>query len=133
MELKKLLDMQKETNVNSDLKILPPYYFMIESSQGIISYCGVLDFTSDEDIVLIPNFILNQMGINGSDFIKIKYIGNIPKCSFVILEPQDKFIFENSGYSVILQEILQQLQQERLLMLLSPEQSKIIQEPFLLT
>lgn len=103
---KKGIDLKIETNVNSDLKILPPYYFMIESSQGIISYCGVLDFTSDEGIVLIPNFILNQMGINGSDFIKIKYIGNIPKCSFITLEPQDKFIFEIPDLDKFLENIL---------------------------
>ena len=100
------INLTMETNTNTDLKILPPYYFMIESSDGVISYCGVLDFTSDEGVVMIPNFILNQMGINGSDFVKIKYIGNIPKCDFVVLEPLDKFIFQIPDLDKFLENIL---------------------------
>ena len=83
----------KNIKINDKIKIEPPYYFSIESSNNVITYCGVLDFTADDGLVMIPINILNQLGIDGSDIVTVKYINNIPKGDFTQLEPLNKEIF----------------------------------------
>jgi hypothetical protein len=96
-----------EFNQSKDFdKINPPYYFQIESSFGTHSYCGVLDFTADEGFVLIPNSILKYMIVEGSDFVTIKYIGNIPKGDYVQIEPLDKQIFDIPELDKYLENVL---------------------------
>ncbi len=73
--------------------IKPPYYFLIESQLGLVTYCGVIDFTADENCVVIPNYIMNQLQIFGSDFVTIRYVQDIPKGTFVQIEPQEIEIF----------------------------------------
>jgi hypothetical protein len=76
-----------------EVKINPPYYFSIESSLGKITYGGVLDFTADEGICMVPYAELNSLDIFPSDFVTIRYIANVPKGDFVQLEPLQKEIF----------------------------------------
>jgi len=78
----------------SDVKILPPYYFSVESLYGKFTYCGVLDFTADEGMCMIPHGVMDNLDVYGSDFVTIRYIANVPKGDFVQLEPIQKEIFE---------------------------------------
>lgn len=78
----------------TDVKILPPYYFSIESTYGKFTYCGVLDFTADEGMCMIPHGMLANLDVYGSDFVTIRYIANVPKGDFVQLEPIQREIFE---------------------------------------
>ncbi len=87
-------------------RINPPYYFCIESSIGIYSYCGVQDFTAEEGMVIIPNHILDQMLIQGSDFVTIRLINDIPKGKFVLIEPLDKNIFNIPDLDKYLEKVL---------------------------
>lgn len=87
-------------------KIKPPYYFSIESNNNITSYCGVMDFTADDDIVLIPNIILEELCIDGSDIVKIKYLSDIPKGDIIQIEPLDKDIFEIPDLDKFLEKVL---------------------------
>jgi len=87
-------------------RIEPPYYFQIESSIGTHAYCGVLEFTADEGFVEIPQTILKYMMIEGSDFVTIRYIGNVPKGGFVQIEPQDRDIFKIPDLDKYLEKVL---------------------------
>ncbi len=78
----------------TDVKILPPYYFSIESTFGKFTYCGVLDFTADEGMCMIPHGVMANLDVYGSDFVTIRYIANVPKGDFVQLEPIQREIFE---------------------------------------
>ena len=79
---------------SQEIKILPPYYFSIESSFGKFAYSGVLDFTAEEGMCMIPTGVQENLDIYGSDFVTIRYIGNVPKGDFVQLEPMEKDIFD---------------------------------------
>ncbi len=107
---RKHLDLTNLTNLpdveNNPNLIEPPYYFSVESSSGIIGYCGVLDFTAEEGIVLIPNALLNNLGIEGSDIVTIKYINYVPIGDFILLEPLDKEVFDIPKLDEYLEKLL---------------------------
>lgn len=100
---KKGINLRDQLAFTNDVNILPPYYFSIESSYGEthvpfrhskFTYCGVMDFTADEGMVMIPHGVLENLDVYGSDFVTIRYIGNVPKGDFVQLEPMEKEIFD---------------------------------------
>lgn len=93
IDLRYQTNLLNQTTDDDDIKLKPPYYFSIESMYGCIYYCGVIEFSSDEGIVMIPKFILDEIGINGSDIVQIKYVGNIPKGVFVQIEPLEEDLF----------------------------------------
>ncbi len=103
---KKRIDLQKQLNFSNDINILPPYYFSIETTYSKFTYCGVQDFTADEGIVMIPHCILENLDVNGSDFVNISYIGNIPKGDFVQLEPIQKEIFNIPELDKFLEKVI---------------------------
>ena len=83
-----------------------PFYFCIESSIDTFTYCGVQDFTADEGLVYIPNHLLDQLAINGCDIVTIKYINNVPKGEFVVIEPLNKEIFDIKDLDKYLEKII---------------------------
>lgn len=87
-------------------RINPPYYFQVESSIGTQTYCGVLEFTAEEGFVEIPHTILKHLMIEGSDFVTIRYIGNVPKGGYVLIEPLDKEIFDIPDLDKYLEQVL---------------------------
>ncbi len=101
---RKHLDLTEFTT--NKMNIEPPYYFSVETSSGIIGYCGVLDFTAEEGIVLIPNALLNNLGIDGSDIVTIKYIKYIPIGDFILIEPLDKEVFDIPKLDEYLESLL---------------------------
>ena len=103
---KKSIDLKKEFGQVPTERIKPPYYFCIESSIGIYSYCGVQEFTAEEGMVIIPNHLLDQMLINGSDFVTVRYVSNVPKGKFVLIEPIDREIFNIYELDKFLEKIL---------------------------
>ncbi len=88
------INLREQLKSSLEVKIQPPYYFSIESGFGKFAYAGVLDFTADEGIVMLPHGIMEYLGILGSDFVTIRYIGNVPKGDFVQLEPLQREIFD---------------------------------------
>ncbi len=88
------INLREQLKSSSEVKIQPPYYFSIESGFGKFAYVGVLDFTAEEGMVMLPHAIMEYLDIIGSDFVTIKYIGNIPKGDFVQLEPLQREIFD---------------------------------------
>lgn len=100
------IDLIKQLDFSQDVKILPPYYFSIESSFGKIGFCGVQDFTADEGMVIIPQGVLENLDIYGSDFVTIKYIGNVPKGDFVQLEPLQRELFDIPELDIFLEMVI---------------------------
>lgn len=90
----KSINLREQLEFTNEVNILPPYYFSIESTYGKFTYCGVLDFTADEGMVLIPHGVLTNLDVYGSDFVTIRYIANVPKGDFVQLEPIQREIFD---------------------------------------
>jgi hypothetical protein len=95
---KKGINLREQLAFKTDVNILPPYYFSVESSysesQTKFAYCGVHEFTADEGMVLIPHGVLANLDVYDSPFVTIRYIGNVPKGDFVQLEPIQKEIFD---------------------------------------
>ena len=65
-----------------------PYYFRLESATGLKTWVGVMDFTADESSIVIPQWIMEYLGVNGSVFVK--YEPCIPKGKFVKFQPQEE-------------------------------------------
>ena len=100
-----VLDTKKRKSIMDEYE-KAPFYFCIESSIDTFTYCGVQDFTADEGLVYIPNHLLDQMAINGCDIVTIKYINNVPKGEFVVIEPLNKEIFDIKDLDKYLEKII---------------------------
>ena len=103
---KKAINLKTLLKSSPEINILPPYYFLIESSYCKITYCGVQDFTAEEGIVIIPNGVLTNLDVYGSDFVTVRYIGNVPKGDFVQLEPIQKEIFDIPELDKFLEKVI---------------------------
>ena len=74
-------------------KLKHPYYFQLKSPNGLKTYVGVREFSAEEGYVILPHWILDYLGLNGSERIKVKLIKNIPKGKKIVIEPQEKEFF----------------------------------------
>jgi hypothetical protein len=100
-----VLDSKKRKSIMDEYE-KAPFYFCIESSIDTFTYCGVQDFTADEGLVYIPNHILDQLAINGCDIVTVKYINNVPKGEFVVIEPLNKEIFDIKDLDKYLEKVI---------------------------
>jgi hypothetical protein len=82
----------------------PPYQFKIHSCEGKFVCATVLDFTADDETVLIPYWMLLHLEINPHDPVRITDI-RFPKGNFLKIQPhQMKFIeLENPDPKTILE------------------------------
>jgi hypothetical protein len=94
-------------SILSEIKdIDPPYYFKITSEVGLRTWVGVQDFTSDESFISLPTWIMDNIGISGSDIIKIELEQYIPKGKYVKFQPQEKEFFDIPECEGCLEQIL---------------------------
>ena len=75
-------------------KIKTPYYFKLTSPNGLKTWVGVNEFTAEENYIVVPHWILDFLGLNGSEKIKVRLIKNIPKGKSATFQPQEKEFFE---------------------------------------
>ena len=75
-------------------KIKTPYYFKLTSPNGLKTWVGVNEFTAEENYIVVPHWILDFLGLNGSEKIKVRLIKDIPKGKSVIFQPQEKEFFQ---------------------------------------
>lgn len=75
-------------------KIKTPYYFKLTSPNGLKTWVGVSEFTAEENYIVVPHWILDFLGLNGSEKIKVRLIKDIPKGKSVIFQPQEKEFFQ---------------------------------------
>ena len=100
-----VLDSKKRKSIIDEYE-KTPFYFCIESSIGTFTYCGVQDFTADDGLIYIPNHLLDQLAINGCDVVTVKYINNVPKGEFVVIEPLNKEIFNIKDLDKYLEKVI---------------------------
>lgn len=100
-----VLDSKKRKSIMDEYE-KSPFYFCIESSIDTFTYCGVQDFTADDGLVYIPNHILDQLAINGCDIVTVKYVNNVPKGEFVVIEPLNKEIFDIKDLDKYLEKVI---------------------------
>jgi hypothetical protein len=100
-----VLDSKKRKSIMDEYE-KSPFYFCIESSIDTFTYCGVQDFTADDGLVYIPNHLLDQLAINGCDVVTVKYINNVPKGEFVVIEPLNKEIFDIKDLDKYLEKVI---------------------------
>ena len=100
-----VLDSKKRKSIMDEYE-KSPFYFCIESSIDTFCYCGVQDFTADEGLVYLPNHLLDQLAINGCDVVTVKYINNVPKGEFVVIEPLNKEIFDIKDLDKYLEKVI---------------------------
>ncbi|KCZ76633.1 hypothetical protein H311_02363 [Anncaliia algerae PRA109] len=54
--------------------IQPPYIFELTNKEvGISTFCGVLEFTGEESVVLVPNWIHEQLNLDSTTEVIIKH------------------------------------------------------------
>ena len=75
-------------------KIKTPYYFKLTAHNGLKTWVGVNEFTAEENYIVVPHWILDFLGLNGSEKIKVRLIKNIPKGKSATFQPQEKEFFE---------------------------------------
>ena len=75
-------------------KIKTPYYFKLTSPNGLKTWVGVNEFTAEENYIVVPHWILDFLGLNGSEKIKVRLVKDIPKGKSVIFQPQEKEFFQ---------------------------------------
>ena len=86
----------------------PPYYFSITSQHGKIIYCDNINFTSDDNIVMIPNNKMKELFIDGCDIVVVTHVVEIPT-NFKPIKIKNKFrkriiskvITENEGVELV--------------------------------
>jgi len=100
-----VLDSKKRKSIMDEYE-KSPFYFCIESSIDTFTYCGVQDFTADDGLIYIPNHLLDLLAINGCDVVNVKYINNVPKGEFVVIEPLHKEIFDIQDLDKFLEKII---------------------------
>ncbi|XP_039127608.1 ubiquitin recognition factor in ER-associated degradation protein 1-like [Dioscorea cayenensis subsp. rotundata] len=74
------------------------------SSQRV-SHCGVLEFVAEEGIIYMPQWMMQNMGIQDADLVCIK-IANLPKCTFIKLQPHTKDFLELTNTKAVLEKTL---------------------------
>jgi ubiquitin fusion degradation protein 1 len=87
-----------EMNSPDFLKLGFPYIFELSNNNrehpksGIITHCGVLEFTADEGCCYVPSWVLKQLGLNEGGLINVKSVasGLIPKGNKVKLQAESK-------------------------------------------
>lgn len=79
-----------KTIINNNIQ--PPFYFKITSCEQKEVYCGVADFTADEEEVIVPYWMMEHLKINPNDPVIITNTV-LKKGSYVKIRPhQYKFI-----------------------------------------
>lgn len=93
-----------EQLTNEDKKF--PYFFRLITEQGIVSYVGVQEFTSDNDEFLISFTLAETLCLEENQIVDFDLLENVLKGKFLKLEPLQKKFFDIPNYEDILEEKL---------------------------
>ncbi|KAF9598659.1 hypothetical protein IFM89_029909 [Coptis chinensis] len=69
------------------------------------SHCGVMEFTADEGVVYLPNWMMENMHLQGGDIVHIKN-ATLPKGTYVKLQPHTKDFLDISNPKALLETAL---------------------------
>ncbi len=88
--------------LSSESKELP-YFFEICTESFLKSYVGVRQFTADKDTIQLPQWLSNQIGIEGNQILTVKLLENVPKGKYVKLRPESEDFFDIPEYESCLE------------------------------
>ncbi|GMN28542.1 hypothetical protein TIFTF001_002083 [Ficus carica] len=93
----------------SSLEIEFPMMFELKNPRETdkVSHCGVIDFSSDEGEVLLPEWIMSRMNLEEGDLISLKSV-SLDKGTFVKLRPHETAFVELSNPKAVLEKTLRQ-------------------------
>ncbi|XP_027343500.1 ubiquitin recognition factor in ER-associated degradation protein 1-like [Abrus precatorius] len=90
----------------ASLHIEYPMLFQIRNpSAGRVTHCGVLEFVSDEGIIYIPYWMMENMLLEEGDIVNVKNT-NLAKGTYVKLQPHTKDFLDISNPKAILETSL---------------------------
>ncbi|KAM0945459.1 putative ubiquitin fusion degradation protein Ufd1 [Dioscorea sansibarensis] len=93
-------------NTLAMLDIDYPMSFEVNTySSERVSHCGVLEFVAEEGIIYMPQWMMQNMGIQDADLVCIK-IASLPKCTYVKLQPHTKDFLELTSTKAALEKTL---------------------------
>ncbi|KAK9061143.1 hypothetical protein SSX86_018323 [Deinandra increscens subsp. villosa] len=71
----------------ASLSVSYPLLFRIENTTaGIHSHCGVVEFTADEGFVFMPTWMMNNMHLQQGELVNIKNV-TLPKGNYIKIKP----------------------------------------------
>ncbi|XP_020223884.1 ubiquitin recognition factor in ER-associated degradation protein 1 [Cajanus cajan] len=90
----------------ASLHIEYPMLFQLKNpSAGKVTHCGVLEFVSDEGIIYIPYWMMENMLLQEGDIVNVKNT-NLAKGTYVKLQPHTKDFLDISNPKAILETSL---------------------------
>jgi ubiquitin fusion degradation protein 1 len=90
----------------SQLEIAYPMLFEITNhSNGRKLHCGVLEFIANEGSVLMPHWMMQNLGIEHGDLVKVES-ATLPKGTYVKLRPQTKAFIDIANPKAVLENTL---------------------------
>ncbi|EGC29230.1 hypothetical protein DICPUDRAFT_51398 [Dictyostelium purpureum] len=102
----KILLPPSSLNTLSRLNIQYPMLFEISNPiTGRTSHCGVLEFTAEEGVCYLPYWMMQNLGLNETDFIDIKS-ATLPKGTFVKIQPRTSNFLDISNPKAVLENSL---------------------------
>ena len=90
----------------SQLEIAYPMLFEITNqTNGRKLHCGVLEFIANEGSVLMPHWMMQNLGVDHGDLIKVES-ATLPKGTYVKLRPQTKAFIDIANPKAVLENTL---------------------------
>ena len=90
----------------SQLEIAYPMLFEITNhSNGRKLHCGVLEFIANEGSVLMPHWMMQNLGVEHGDLVKVES-ATLPKGTYVKLRPQSKSFIDIANPKAVLENTL---------------------------
>ncbi|CAA7017596.1 unnamed protein product [Microthlaspi erraticum] len=90
----------------ASLHIEYPMLFQLSNvSVGKTTHCGVLEFTADEGVVFLPNWMMQNMSLEEGDILQIKNI-SLVKGTYIKLQPHTQDFLDISNPKAILETTL---------------------------
>lgn len=90
----------------SQLEIAFPMLFEItNNSNGRKLHCGVLEFIANEGSVLMPHWMMQNLGVEHGDLVKVES-ATLPKGTYVKLRPQSKSFIDIANPKAVLENTL---------------------------
>lgn len=90
----------------AQLEIAYPMLFEITNhTNGRKLHCGVLEFIANEGNVLMPHWMMQNLGVEHGDLVKVES-ATLPKGTFVKLRPQSKAFIDIANPKAVLENTL---------------------------
>jgi hypothetical protein len=110
--LKIILSNNNDGYVNLPLSILKihqnnfPFFIKIKTELNFEYIIGVKEFTTEENFIEIPEWLMNHLYLNPFDNINIHIISKPPNLEYLSLETNQKEFFDIPNYEIYLEKHL---------------------------